>query len=40
MPSDDEGDLSFTWLRPFGAERAFAAGETVFRAGDPAHEMY
>ncbi|WP_091720744.1 Crp/Fnr family transcriptional regulator [Methylobacterium phyllostachyos] len=35
-----EGDLSFKWLRPFGSERAFGAGETVFRAGDPAQEMY
>lgn len=35
-----EGDLSFKWLRPFGAERAFTANETVFQAGDAAHEMY
>ncbi|MCJ2084538.1 cyclic nucleotide-binding domain-containing protein [Methylobacterium sp. E-005] len=35
-----EGDLSLHWLRPFGTERSFNAGETVFRAGDPAHEMY
>ncbi|MCJ2069071.1 cyclic nucleotide-binding domain-containing protein [Methylobacterium sp. J-030] len=35
-----EGDLSFRWLRPFGTERTFGAGETVFRAGDPAQEMY
>ncbi|MCJ2133949.1 Crp/Fnr family transcriptional regulator, partial [Methylobacterium sp. J-026] len=34
------GDLSLGWLRPFGTERAFGADETVFRAGDPAHEMY
>lgn len=35
-----EGDLSFKWLHPFGTERAFGAGETVFRVGDPAQEMY
>lgn len=35
-----EGDLSFEWLRPFGAERVFGAGEMVFRASDPAQGMY
>lgn len=35
-----EGDLSLEWLRPFGAEKPFKAGETLFRKGETASEMY
>ena len=35
-----EGDLSFDWLTPHMSYRRFAAGETIFRKGDPAHELY
>ncbi len=34
------GDLSLDWLKPFGTTRRFEAGETIFRKGDPAHEMF
>lgn len=35
-----DGDLSLEWLRPFGTERSFAVGETLFRQGEEAAEMY
>ncbi|KMO30283.1 cyclic nucleotide-binding protein [Methylobacterium tarhaniae] len=35
-----EGDLSFDWLRPFGESRRIAAGEVLFRKGEPADEMF
>jgi hypothetical protein len=35
-----EGDLSLDWLRPFGTATRFKAGQTVFRKGDPAGEMF
>nr|WP_246775671.1 cyclic nucleotide-binding domain-containing protein [Methylobacterium aquaticum] len=35
-----EGDLSLDWLRPFGESRRVAAGEVLFRKGDPADEMF
>lgn len=34
------GSLSLEWLTPFGTKRRFGTGETVFRKGDPADEMY
>ena len=35
-----EGDLSFDWLMPHMSHRSFAAGETIFRKGDPARELF
>jgi CRP/FNR family transcriptional regulator, cyclic AMP receptor protein len=35
-----EGDLSFDWLIPHMTSRSFAAGETIFRKGDPARELF
>lgn len=34
------GTLSLEWLTPFGSKRRFGTGETVFRKGDPADELY
>ena len=34
------GDLSLDWLKAFGTVRRFKAGETIFRKGDPADEMF
>lgn len=34
------GDLSLDWLKAFGHVRRFAAGQTIFRKGDPADEMF
>jgi CRP/FNR family transcriptional regulator, cyclic AMP receptor protein len=33
-------DLSLDWLRPFMDRRRHAAGETLFRKGDPSERMY
>ena len=35
-----DGDLSLDWLKPFGTARRFKAGQTIFRKGDPAGEMF
>jgi CRP/FNR family transcriptional regulator, cyclic AMP receptor protein len=35
-----EGDLSFDWLIPHMNHRSFAAGETIFRKGDAARELF
>ncbi|TGD99849.1 Crp/Fnr family transcriptional regulator [Methylobacterium nonmethylotrophicum] len=35
-----DGDLSLDWLKPFGESRRFAAGQVLFRKGDPAAEMF
>jgi len=35
-----EGDLSFDWLIPHMSYRSFAAGETIFRKGDSARELF
>ena len=35
-----DGDLSLAWLRPFGQGRRFRAGETLFREGEPATELF
>ena len=35
-----EGDLSFDWLIPHMSHRSFATGETIFRKGDPARELF
>ena len=35
-----EGDLSFDWLIPHMSHRSFAAGETIFRKGDAARELF
>jgi hypothetical protein len=35
-----EGDLSFDWLIPHMNYRNFAAGETIFRRGDAARELF
>ena len=34
------GSLTLEWLAPFGTKRRFGTGETVFRKGDPADELY
>jgi CRP-like cAMP-binding protein len=34
------GDLAMDALLPFMTRRAFKAGETLFRKGDPSHEMF
>ncbi len=34
------GDLSLEWLAPFGTMRRFGTGETVFRKGDDADELF
>lgn len=34
------GDLSMDWLKPFMTKRAVAAGETLFRKGDEANELF
>jgi CRP/FNR family cyclic AMP-dependent transcriptional regulator len=35
-----QDDLSFDWLIPYMNHRSFAAGETIFRKGDAACELY
>jgi hypothetical protein len=35
-----EGDLSFDWLIPHMNARSFAAGETIFRKGESARELF
>jgi CRP/FNR family transcriptional regulator, cyclic AMP receptor protein len=35
-----QDDLSFDWLIPYMNHRSFAAGETIFRKGDVACELY
>ncbi len=35
-----EGDLSFDWLMPHMTNRSFAVGETIFRRGDSARELF
>jgi CRP/FNR family transcriptional regulator, cyclic AMP receptor protein len=35
-----EGDLNFDWLMPHMTARNFAAGETIFRKGDSARELF
>ena len=35
-----KGDANLNWVRPFGSTRTVAAGDAVFRRGDPADEMY
>jgi CRP/FNR family cyclic AMP-dependent transcriptional regulator len=35
-----EGDLSFEGLIPYASHRRFAAGETIFRKGDLAQELF
>jgi hypothetical protein len=35
-----EGDLSFDWLIPHMSYRSFEAGETIFRKGAPARELF
>ncbi|KQP31311.1 cyclic nucleotide-binding protein [Methylobacterium sp. Leaf104] len=35
-----DGDLSLDWLRPFGTATRFSTGQTVFRKGDDAGEMF
>ena len=35
-----EGNLSFDWLIPHMSHRSFATGETIFRKGDPARELF
>jgi CRP/FNR family transcriptional regulator, cyclic AMP receptor protein len=34
------GDLSLDWLVPMMSRRRFASGETLFRKGDSAHEVF
>lgn len=33
-------NLSMDWVKPFSSTRTASAGKTVFRKGDPAHEMF
>jgi CRP/FNR family cyclic AMP-dependent transcriptional regulator len=33
-------DLNMLWVKPFSSTRTVAAGEILFRRGDPAHEMF
>lgn len=33
------GDLSMEWLKPFTTRKNFAAGDVLFRKGDPADEL-
>jgi CRP/FNR family cyclic AMP-dependent transcriptional regulator len=35
-----QGDLSFDWLIPHMSYRSFAAGDTIFRKGDSARELF
>ena len=35
-----QGDLSFDWLIPHMSDRSFAAGDTIFRKGDSARELF
>jgi CRP/FNR family cyclic AMP-dependent transcriptional regulator len=35
-----EGDLSFDWLMPHMSSRRFSAGQTIFRKGDSARELF
>jgi hypothetical protein len=35
-----QGDLSMEWLMPFMQRRSVSKGETLFRRGDPANELY
>ena len=35
-----EGDLSFDWFMPYMTNRSFAVGETIFRRGDSARELF
>jgi len=35
-----EGDLSFDWVMPYMTNRSFAVGETIFRRGDAARELF
>jgi hypothetical protein len=34
-----QGDTSMEWLKPFMTERKYRKGNTLFKKGDPAHEM-
>src|SRR5262245_9997336 len=34
------GDLSMDWLKPFMKKRRYRAGETVFRKGEAAEQMF
>jgi len=34
------GDLSMDWLQPFMTRRRYRKGDVLFRAGDPADEMF
>jgi CRP/FNR family transcriptional regulator, cyclic AMP receptor protein len=34
------GDVSFEWMMPYMTIRTFAAGETIFRKGDLARELF
>jgi CRP/FNR family cyclic AMP-dependent transcriptional regulator len=33
-------DLNLNWVKPFSSTKCFAAGDVVFRRGDPADEMF
>ena len=35
-----KGDVNLKWVKPFGSTRSIAAGEAVFRTGDPADQMF
>jgi hypothetical protein len=38
--SSAQGDLSMDWLRPYMTPRKFKKGDTLFRKGDVANEMF
>jgi len=35
-----QGDMSIEWLKPFMTERRYRRGDTLFRKGDAANEMF
>lgn len=35
-----QGDMSMEWLKPFMTERKYRRGDTLFKVGDPANEMF
>jgi CRP/FNR family transcriptional regulator, cyclic AMP receptor protein len=40
IESATKGDANLNWVKPFGSTKRVAAGDAVFRRGDPAEEMF
>jgi ABC-type multidrug transport system fused ATPase/permease subunit len=38
--SATQGDMSMEWLKPFMTQRKYRKGQTLFKKGDAAHEMF